>query len=125
MNADPQSMSLIADQNIPGPAKAMGNTGTPAPQKRPEPQVVPPPAPTPLARLTAGLPIGRFVSPDDRKDPRRVVEKLSLAIFQATPDTALLEKFVNVATTNPVPFDDHAIRELATLMMTMPNYQLC
>ncbi|MFY9985185.1 MAG: DUF1800 domain-containing protein [Chthoniobacterales bacterium] len=125
MNADPQSMSLIADQNIPGPAKAVGNTGTPAPQKRPEPQVVPPPAPTPLARLTAGLPIGKFVSPDDRKDPRRVVEKLSLAIFQATPDTALLEKFVNVATANPVPFDDHAIRELATLMMTTPIYQLC
>jgi hypothetical protein len=54
-----------------------------------------------------------------------VVEKLSLAIFQSTPETALLEKFVKVAATNPVPFDDQAIRELATLMMNTPNYQLC
>jgi uncharacterized protein (DUF1800 family) len=131
MSGDPQGMSLVADQNIPGPAKVTGNPGTPtrpnppAPQKKPEPQVVPPPAPTPPPRLTAGLPIGRFVSADDRKDPRRLVEKLSIAIFQATPEMALLEKFVKVAATNQVPFDDHAIRELATLMMTTPNYQLC
>jgi len=71
------------------------------------------------------LPIGRFVSPDDRKDPRRVVEKLSRAIFQATPEAALLEKFEKFAATSPVPIDDHAIRELATLMMATPNYQLC
>jgi uncharacterized protein (DUF1800 family) len=131
MNEDSRSKSLSADQNMHGPAKATANMATPAhpsppvPQKKPEPQVVPPPAPTPPPRLTAGLPIGRFLSADDRKDPRRVVEKLSLAIFQANPETALLEKFVKVATTNPVPFDDHAIRELATLMMTTPNYQLC
>jgi hypothetical protein len=53
------------------------------------------------------------------------VEKLSLAIFQATPDAALLDKFEKVAALNPVPFDDHAIRELAMLMMTTPSYQLC
>jgi hypothetical protein len=59
------------------------------------------------------------------KDPRLVVEKLSLAIFQATPEAALLDKFGKIASLNPVPFDDHAIRELATLMMTTPTYQLC
>jgi uncharacterized protein (DUF1800 family) len=130
MNGDPASVRVSTEQNVRGPGKDPANTGTPhntvpAPEKKPEPQVVPPPAPTPPPRLTTGLPIGRFVSAEDRKDPRRVVEKLSLAIFQATPETALLEKFVKVAASNPVPFDDHAIRELATLMMTTPNYQLC
>jgi hypothetical protein len=75
--------------------------------------------------LTGGLPIGRIVTVDDRKEPRRVVEKLSQAIFQATPETVLFEKFVQVIATNPVPFDDRAIRELAILMMSTPNYQLC
>src|ERR1700678_4454332 len=130
MSGDPASVRVSTEQNVRGPGKDAANTGTPhntvpAPEKKPEPQVVPPPAPTPPPRLTTGLPIGRFVSAEDRKDPRRVVEKLSLAIFQATPETALLEKFVKVAATNPVTFDDHAIRELATLMMTTPNYQLC
>ncbi|MBV8275011.1 MAG: DUF1800 family protein, partial [Verrucomicrobia bacterium] len=129
MRGDPESMRVSAE-NTRGPAKDTANTRTlaqnpAAPQKKPEPQVVPPPAPTPPPRLTAGLPIGRFISADDRKDPRRVVEKLSLAIFQATPEAVLLEKFEKVAATNAVPFDDHAIRELATLMMTTPNYQLC
>ena len=53
------------------------------------------------------------------------MEKLSLAIFQATPDAALLDKFEKVAGLNTVPFDDHAIRELAMLMMSTPSYQLC
>jgi hypothetical protein len=107
------------------------NTGTPThnagqtPPKAPEPQVIPPPAPTPPPRVTSGLPIGRLITADDRKDPRRLVEKLSTAIFQATPETVLFEKFVKVVATNPVPFDDHTIRELATLMMSTPNYQLC
>ena len=123
-------MRVSTGQNAHGPAKDSANTGTPtenvpAPQRKPEPQVVPPPAPTPPARLTAGFAVGRFISADDRKDPLRVVEKLSLGIFQATPDAALLEKFEKVAASNPVPFDDHAIRELARLMMTTPNYQLC
>ena len=43
----------------------------------------------------------------------------------APPDAALLDKFEKVAALNLVPFDDHAIRELATLMMTTPRYQLC
>ena len=95
------------------------------PPKTPAPQVIPPPAPTPPPRLTGGLPIGRTITAEDRKDPRRVVEKLSQAIFQATPETVLFEKFVNVIAADPVPFDDHTIRELAVLMMSTPNYQLC
>jgi uncharacterized protein (DUF1800 family) len=130
MSGDPGSMRVSTEQNL-GPTKNSPNPGTPAhnnspaPQKKPEPQVIPPAAPTPPTRLTTGFPAGRFVSADDRKDPRRVVEMLSLAIFQATPDAALLDKFEKVAALNPVPFDDHAIRELATLMMTTPSYQLC
>jgi hypothetical protein len=129
---DPGNVRVTASPNILQPK----SPGTPVPnasvaaQKNSVPQkpispVVPPPAPTPPPRLTVGLPIWRIVSADDRKDSRRVVEKLSLAIFQAPPETALLEKFVQVASTKPVPVDDQAIRELATLMMTTPNYQLC
>jgi hypothetical protein len=115
-------------QNTRNPAQS---GGTPAhtlartPSKTPIPQVIPPPAPTPPPRLTGGLPIGRIITADDRKEPRRVVEKLSQAIFQATPETVLFEKFVQVIATNPVPFDDRTIRELAILMMSTPNYQLC
>ena len=131
MNGDPGSMRVSTEQNVGAPTKNNANQGTPAynnppaPEKKPEPEVIPPPAPTPPTRLTTGFPVGRFVSTDDRKDPRRVVEKLSLAIFQATPEAALLDKFGKIAALNPVPFDDHAIRELATLMMTTPTYQLC
>jgi Protein of unknown function (DUF1800) len=109
----------------PGQSLVFSYRQLPSPPKKPEPQVIPSPAPTPPTRLTTGFPAGRFVSADDRKDPRRVVEKLSLAIFQATPDAVLLDKFEKVAALNPVPFDDHAIRDLATLMMTTPSYQLC
>jgi hypothetical protein len=130
MNGDPRGMRVSTEGNPRDPVKNMANTGTPAQntpaqQKKPEPQVIPPPAPTPPSRLITGLPVGRFVSVDDRKEPRRVVEKLSLAIFQATPEAALLEKFEKVAASKPVPFNDHAICELATLMMATPNYQLC
>ena len=131
MNAlaeDPHSMrvtnaqnSLNQAQNTSAPTHNAGQT----PPKAPEPQVIPPPAPTPPPRVTGGLPIGRIITADDRKDPRRLVEKLSTTIFQATPETVLFEKFVKVVATNPVPFDDHTIRELATLMMSTPNYQLC
>ena len=125
---DPGGMRVANAQNTRNPAHSRS---TPAhnlaqtPAKTPVPQVIPPPAPTPPPRLTGGLPIGRIITADDRKEPRRVVEKLSQAIFQATPETVLFEKFVQVIATNPVPFDDRAIRELAILMMSTPNYQLC
>jgi len=131
INGDPGSVPVSTEQNPGGPTKNPPNPGMPehnsppAPQKKPEPQVIPPPAPTPPSRLTTGFPAGRFLSADDRKDPRRVVEKLSLAVFQATPEAALLDKFEKVAALNTVPFDDRAIRELVTLMMTTPSYQLC
>jgi hypothetical protein len=127
----PLSVRVSTEQNDGGLTKKNANPDvsarniSPVTQKKPEPQVIPPPAPTPPIRLTTGFPVGRFVSADDRKDPRLVVEKLSLAIFQATPEAALLDKFGKIASLNPVPFDDHAIRELATLMMTTPTYQLC
>jgi uncharacterized protein (DUF1800 family) len=125
---DAGSTRVANVQNTRNPAQSRS---TPAhnlaqtPAKTPVPQVIPPPAPTPPPRLTGGLPIGRIITGDDRKEPRRVVEKLSQAIFQATPETVLFEKFVQVIATDPVPFDDRAIRELAILMMSTPNYQLC
>jgi uncharacterized protein (DUF1800 family) len=131
MSDDSGSMRVSTEQNVRDPAKQTPGTGvsphsvSPAAPKKPESEVIPPPAPTPPSRLTGGLPIARFISVDDRKDPGRVVEKLSRAIFQATPEAALLEKFEKFAITSPLPIDDHAIHELATLMMNTPNYQLC
>src|SRR5260221_852119 len=125
---DPGSMRVENAQITRTPAQSRGtpaHTLAQTPSKTPVPQVIPPPAPTPPPRLTGGLPIGRIITADDRKEPRRVVEKLSQAIFQATPETVLFEKFVQVIATNPVPFDDRTIRELAILMMSTPNYQLC
>src|ERR1700741_3052805 len=108
MNVDPGSVRVSTEQNDGALTKPTANpdisarNNSPVSQKKPEPQVIPPPAPTPPTRLTTGFPVGRFVSADDRKDPRRVVEKLSLAIFQATPDAVLLDKFEKVAALNPV-----------------------
>jgi len=95
MNAlaeNPRSMRVTNPQNTLNQAQ---NTGAPThnaaqtPPKAPEPQVIPPPAPTPPPRVTGGLPIGRIITADDRTDPRRLVEKLSTSIFQATPETVL------------------------------------
>jgi hypothetical protein len=47
------------------------------------------------------------------------------AFFFTSPKPEFLEKFIQIANSKPQPLDDHAIRELAVLMMSTPNYQVC
>ena len=103
-----------------------GQTHTVANSPSPKPTValIPPPAPTPPSQLTGGLPVGRFLTADDRRDSRRALQKLCQCIFQANPRPEFLEKFVQIANSKP-HLDDRAIRDLAILMMSTPNYQLC
>lgn len=47
------------------------------------------------------------------------------SIFQTNPRPEFLEKFIQIANSKPHPLDDRVIRDLAILMMSTPNYQLC
>jgi uncharacterized protein (DUF1800 family) len=104
-----------------------GQTHTVANSPSPKPSiaVIPPPAPTPPSQLTGGVPVGRFLTADDRRDSRRALQKLAQCVFQTNPKTEFLEKFIQIADSKPHPLDDHAIRELIILMMSTPNYQVC
>jgi Protein of unknown function (DUF1800) len=104
-----------------------GQTHTVANSPPPKPSVtlIPPPAPTPPSQLTGGLPVGRILTADDRRDSRRALQKLCQCIFQTNPRPEFLEKFIQIANSKPHPLDDRAIRDLAILMMSTPNYQLC
>jgi hypothetical protein len=87
--------------------------------------LIPPPAPKPPSQLTGGLPVGRILTAEDRRDSRRALQKLCQCIFQTNPKTDFVEKFVQIANSKPHPLDDNAIRDLTTLMMSTPNYQVC
>jgi Protein of unknown function (DUF1800) len=106
-------------------ASAQTRTITNAPSPKPTVTVNAPPAPTPPSQLTGGLPIGRILTADDRRDSQHAIQKLSQFIFQTNPRPEFLEKFIEIANTKPHPLDDHAIRDLAILMMSTPNYQVC
>jgi len=47
-----------------------------------------------------------------------------IRIFQSTPQNELTAKFRDFMATRELPLDDSSIRELLTLMMTSPNYQV-
>jgi len=74
--------------------------------------------------ITGGLAVGRILTADDRRDLRRALQKLCQCIFQNNPRPEFLEKFVQIANSKP-HLDDRAIRDLAILTMSTPNYQLC
>src|SRR5258707_11430371 len=74
--------------------------------------------------ITGGLAVGRILTADDRRDLRRALQKLCQCIFQNNPRPEFLEKFVQIANSKP-HLDDRAIRDLAILMISTPNYQLC
>jgi uncharacterized protein (DUF1800 family) len=79
---------------------------------------------TPLPPLTTPWPVEKFVDTEDRKDAKRLLEKLYVRLFQSSPQSDLIKQFIEVASTKPLPFDDASIRDLITLMMTTPNYQV-
>jgi len=64
---------------------------------------------------------------ESKKWSEQGIEAMLNHLLQTPTDyvAPLLDKFGKIAALNPVPFDDHAIRELATLMMSTPTYQLC
>ena len=69
--------------------------------------------------------VERVFTPSDRTDAKTLVEKLYKIAFQKQPDGEALTKFLEVAETKPQPLTDQSIRELASLMMTTPSYQVC
>jgi uncharacterized protein (DUF1800 family) len=77
-----------------------------------------------VIRLPA-LPVDQLVTPEDRKDPETAVRKIYARAFQTTPDAHLFARILAVAKLKPVPLTDDAIRDLVTLVMTTPNYQVC
>lgn len=79
---------------------------------------------TPLPPLTSPWPVEEFVDTEDRKDAKQLIEKLYVRLFQSSPKSDLIKQFIEVASTKPLPFDDASIRDLITLMMTTPNYQV-
>jgi hypothetical protein len=71
------------------------------------------------------LPVDQLVTTEDRKDPETVVRKIYARAFQTTPDPQLFDRILAVAKLKPVPLTDDAIRDLVTLVMMTPNYQVC
>jgi uncharacterized protein (DUF1800 family) len=84
----------------------------------------PEPTATPFPPLTSPWPVEKFVNPEDRQDAKRLLEKLYTQIFQSSPRSDLLRNFIEIASTKALPLDDASIRDLVTLMMTTPNYQV-
>jgi uncharacterized protein (DUF1800 family) len=119
--APPKPSPSAKQLAVSGQAHTVANS----PPPKPTVTLIPPPAPTPPSQLTGGLPVGRILSADDRRDPRRALQRLSQYVFQTNPKPEFLEKFIQIATSKPRPLDDHAIRDLAILMMSTPDYQVC
>jgi uncharacterized protein (DUF1800 family) len=82
------------------------------------------PAATPFLPLTPPWPVEKYINTGDRDNAKQLLEKLYTRIFQSRPQPDLLKNFIEVASTKRLPFDDDSIRDLATLMMTTPNYQV-
>jgi uncharacterized protein (DUF1800 family) len=81
-------------------------------------------AAAPFPPLTSPWPVERYVNKEDRKDAKRLLEKLYTQIFQSRPQSDLLKNFVAVAANKTLPLDDASIRDLVILMMTTPSYQV-
>jgi len=84
----------------------------------------PGPTATPFPSLTSPWPVEKYVNSEDRKDVKRLLGKLYIQIFQSSPQSDLLKNFIEVASNKTLPLDDGSIRDLVTLMMTTPNYQV-
>lgn len=74
--------------------------------------------------MTPPLAVDKIVSEEDRAQPDVLLKKVFLRIFQCTPQNELTVKFRDFIATRELPLDDNSIRELMTLMMSSPNYQV-
>ena len=73
----------------------------------------------------APLPVEKLISGADRSNPEALLGQLYSHVFQKSPNQQLFDRLLTVAKLKPLPLDDNAIRDLVTLMMTTPNYQVC
>jgi uncharacterized protein (DUF1800 family) len=78
----------------------------------------------PRPTMTPPLAVDKIVSEEDRAQPDALIQKIFIRIFQSTPQNELTAKFRDFVATRELPLDDNSIRELMTLMMTSPNYQV-
>jgi uncharacterized protein (DUF1800 family) len=74
--------------------------------------------------MTPPLAVDKIVSEEDRAQPDALIQKVFIRIFQCTPQNELTAKFRDFIATRELPLDDNSIRELMTLMMASPNYQV-
>jgi uncharacterized protein (DUF1800 family) len=74
--------------------------------------------------ITPALAVDKIVSEEDRAQPDLLIQKVFIRIFQCNPHNELTVKFRDFIATRELPLDDNSIRELMTLMMTSPNYQV-
>jgi uncharacterized protein (DUF1800 family) len=74
--------------------------------------------------ITPPLAVDKIVSEEDRAQPDLLIQKVFIRIFQCNPHNELTVKFRDFIATRELPLDDNSIRELMTLMMTSPNYQV-
>jgi uncharacterized protein (DUF1800 family) len=88
----------------------------------PKPSMIEMSAPRPT--LTPPLVVDKIVTEEDRAQPDVLIQKVFIRIFQSTPQNELMAKFRDFIATRELPLDDNSIRELMTLMMTSPNYQV-
>jgi uncharacterized protein (DUF1800 family) len=68
--------------------------------------------------------VDKIVSQEDRSQPDALLQELFVRTFQCTPQTEMTGKFREFIATRELPLDDSSIRELLSLMMTTPNYQV-
>ena len=73
----------------------------------------------------AALPVAQLITEEDRTNPQAMLEKVYARLFPTNRDQELFERFLAVIKPKPLPLSDDAIRELVTLMMMTPNYQVC
>ena len=121
----PAPKPVVANDTAPTSTMMSMASVSPNPSPSASPSVAAVPTPTPYPPVTVPWLVDRFVNYDERRDPRKLTDALTKRIFQPPPTSELVERFVELAASHPVPYDDKTIRDLAALMMSTPNYQLC
>jgi hypothetical protein len=71
------------------------------------------------------LDVARIAPAALRADSGKLVDALSLRLFQATLTGRSRDAFIEYLQSKSQPADDEAVRGLLHLMMSTPQYQLC
>ncbi len=74
--------------------------------------------------VTPPLPIETIVDGQDRAAPEQLIDKLGVRVFQGAMGPVLKKMFLNYLSQAPLPLNDESLRDLVTLMMITPDYQL-